>query len=151
MPESEANNRTDFYPLYPRVALASTLGILILLASTVLVGVIGEFAEGSAHFVLGLPVAALGIFLFGRFATVRVSKMGDSGVKIRNPFRTHRLDCGEIASIRVSGFVYKWLTLQTRDGRNVPVAASVFVLAPREADHLAMNKFLEECAQQSPK
>ncbi|MEX2551761.1 MAG: PH domain-containing protein [Actinomycetota bacterium] len=113
-----------------------------------MIGVIGEFAEGAANFVLGIPIAALGIFLFGRFATVRVSKVGDSGAKIRNPFRTHLLDCGEIASIRVSGFVYKWLTLQTRDGRKVPVAASFFVLEPRGPNSLALNKFLEKCAQQ---
>jgi len=145
--ESEANELTDFYPVYPRVALACTLGILILLASTVLVGVIGELAEGAANFVLGIPIAALGLFLFGRFGSVRVSKVGDSGVIIRNPFRTHRLDCSEITSIRISGFVYKWLTLQTRDGRKVPVAASFFALEPRGPTSLALNKFLEECAQ----
>ena len=148
MLESEVNKRIDFYPVHPRVALSSTLGILILLASIVVVGVIGEFVEGSASFVLKLPIVALGLFLFGRFGSVRVSKVGDSGVIIRNPFRTHRLDCSEITSIRISGFVYKWLTLQTRDGRKLPVAASFFVLAPREPKSLALNKFLEECAQQ---
>ena len=148
MLESEANNRTNYYPVFPRVALSSTIGILILLASTVMVGVIGEFAEGSASLVFKLPIVALGIFLFGRFGTVRVSKVGDSGVRVRNPFRTHLLGCGEIESIRVSGFVYKWLTLQTRDGRKVPVAASFFVMTPREPNSLALHKFLEECAQQ---
>jgi hypothetical protein len=137
------NECKKYAPAYPKLFLTMIPGTLLLIGAAAAVGLTQEFIDGLAQTAAVVAEVSLVTFAILRLARVKVIVSPDRRIQIVNPVRSETVTKTDVLSVEPVGFVYKWLTLTTVDGKKIRVWASLYSFEPRGETAKALHSLLE--------
>lgn len=131
-----------YAPPFARIGLTMILGTIEILVAVTVIGMTQELLNEIAATITLILFVVITVLGLARLALLKVAVFDDGRLVIANPLHTRSVLADDVTGVEVSGLIYKWLTLRTRSGERIPVAASFHVLEPG-AEATRLHRYLE--------